>query len=208
MSGAPHHDEPHHDGSRHDESWLIERVLAGDIGAFRDLVERYQRLVAHVVSGIVPAADADDVCQEVFVKVYRHLDTFRRDAKLSTWIARIARNTALHHLEKRRPDLLGDLDPDPERDPLEGLAAGDLLPDERAERSDTHACLHAALARLPVHYRTVLTLFHLGELSYDEIVAVTDLPLGTVKSYLHRARRLLKDALLAADPGLHADLQP
>ena len=65
--------------------------------------------------------------------------------------------------------------------------------------------LHAAVERLPPHYRTVLALFHLDAMSYDEIVAATDLPLGTVKSYLHRARRLLKDALLAADPDLRAD---
>ncbi len=194
MSAAPH-----------DETGLVEHVLTGDVGAFRDLVVRYQRLVAHIVFRIAPAADAEDICQEVFVKVYRRLDTFRHDAKLSTWIARIARNTALHHLEKRRPDLLGDLGSDSAGDPLDRLAGGDLLPDAHADRADAHARLHAAIDRLPVHYRTVLTLFHLDEMSYDEIVAVTGLPLGTVKNYLHRARRLLKDVLLAADPDFQAD---
>ncbi|WP_128546879.1 RNA polymerase sigma factor [Larkinella soli] len=176
-----------------DEQVLIRRILQGDLRAFRHLVEQYQRLVAHMVGRIVQQPeDVEDLCQEVFIQVHKHLGEFGGESKLSTWIATIAYRTALNHRKKtaRRP---ADPLSEPLADRLED--AGQANPEERLVRQDRQRFMQEEIARLPVHYRTILTLYHLEELSYEEIGAVTSLPEGTVKNYLFRARKLLKEAL-------------
>ncbi len=179
-----------------DEQELVRRVLARDEAAFRTLVERYERLVAHIVAGIVAADDRDDVGQDVFVRVYRRLDSYRGEAPLSTWIARVAVNTALHHAEKRRPT------PTWNRAgvPAEQLPSSDSHPDDSTARRQRDRALYAAIAALPPAYRVALSLFHLDGFSIAEIAVALGMPVGTVKSNLFRARRLLKEALLAAHP--------
>ena len=86
-----------------DQKTLVDNILAGDQNAFKTLIGQYQRLVTHFVFRMVPSqADREDICQEVFVKIYQHLDRFRFDSSLSTWIGRIAYNTCLNHLEKKK----------------------------------------------------------------------------------------------------------
>ena len=127
-----------------------------------------------------------DISQEVFIKVYQNLSKFKNDSKLSTWIARIAYRTALNHARKDVSnnelydvEVLIDLD-SPER--LLSLK-------NEAEFIQRH------VAQLPLAYRTVVTLYHLNEFSYQEISEITGFPEGTVKSYLFRARKLLKERL-------------
>ena len=159
------------------------------------LVTRYRPLVTHIVYRTVARrADAEDVCQEVFLRVCQGLPEFRFESKMSTWIARIAYNTCINHLQKRREVLFGDL---PGNDvSVEAAPAPCARPDERAERADLAGLLEAEIRRLPPHFRTILTLFHLGDMSYREIGEVMDLPEGTVKSYLFRARKLLRQRLM------------
>lgn len=184
------------------EKQLIERVQAGDRQAFRELIERYQRLVQHVVFRMVSdSRDREELCQDVFVKVHRYIDGFRHESKLSTWIARIARNTCLNHLEKKEVLLYEDeaapSSEDDDRDAITQLAGETTGPEEHTVKKDVTDFVQEAIHTLPEHYRTALTLYHLEGMSVKEIADVMDNPAGTVKSHLYRARKKLKDQLLA-----------
>ncbi len=177
-----------------DTKILVENVLAGDRVAFNTLIELHQRLVLHVVYRMVSnRSDVEDICQDVFIKVYQHLPTFKFGSKLSTWIAKIAFNTTLNFLEKKKAVLFDDFSPDAFG--LDNISCDQSGPDENIVDGEAASILQDEINRLPVHYRTIITLYHLHELSYKEIGEIMELPEGTVKSYLFRARRLLKDKL-------------
>jgi RNA polymerase sigma-70 factor, ECF subfamily len=171
---------------------LVEQVLNGNSHAFRFLVSKHQRLVAHIVGRIVQQQeDMEDICQEVFIKVFRKLKRFRGDSKLSTWIAAIAYNTTISHLRKRK-------NKEQSFDEQPGLVIGekdDSLNQKMVEREEAKKYLLKFIEELPVQYRTVLTLFHLEEFSYKEIEEITGMPEGTIKSYLSRARKILKEKI-------------
>ncbi|UCD16790.1 MAG: sigma-70 family RNA polymerase sigma factor [Candidatus Zixiibacteriota bacterium] len=175
---------------------LINRILAGDAGAFKQLVENHQRLVSHIVFRMVAnRQDQEDLCQDVFVKVYRNLKRFRFESKLSTWIAKIAYNTCVSHLEKKKIPLVEETAIDFE-DPAEESDRS-KEPDRVAEARDISRHLRREINNLPLHYRTALTLYHLDAMSYAEVADIMGKPEGTVKSHLFRGRRLLKDRLLS-----------
>jgi RNA polymerase sigma factor (sigma-70 family) len=178
---------------------LVSRVLAGDRDAFRDLVQAHQRLVSHVVFRIVrDPRDREEVCQDVFIRVYQKLDQFAHESALGTWIARIAYRLSLNHLERRRIPLYDDLRPEETGGAsVDQLPAAWASPLDEAEGAQLRAFVRARVDELPVQYRTVVTLYHLEEMAVGEIAAVMDLPEGTVKSHLFRARRMLKEKLVA-----------
>jgi RNA polymerase sigma factor (sigma-70 family) len=178
----------------HENRALVERVLAGDHYAFERLIKKYQRLVTHIVFRMVPnQADREDLCQDVFFKVYKNLSNFRFDSKLSTWIGRIAFNGCLNYLEKKKVPLYDDVTDETKR--YEESASDDPGPDLLAENKNIGELLREEIEKLPVNYRTIVTLYHLDEMTYNEIADVMGLPEGTVKSYLFRARKLLKESL-------------
>ncbi|RMH79517.1 MAG: sigma-70 family RNA polymerase sigma factor [Calditrichaeota bacterium] len=189
---------------------LVQQILSGDVEAFRSLIERYQRLVSHIVFRMIPReTDREEVCQEVFVKVYRNLPTFHFRSRLATWIGRIAYNTAVNYRKKKKLPLYEDMGDRGEASEGEGLsrnsgveaAATDMpAPDESLIRRQSQEFLHREVDRLPPVYRSILTLYHLDGLSYGEIGEILDLPEGTVKSYLFRARKMLKEKLLTRYP--------
>jgi RNA polymerase sigma-70 factor (ECF subfamily) len=176
-----------------DDKIMVEAILNGDTDSFKLLVERYQRLVSHVVGRMVNGIDdREDVCQEVFLRVYRSLSGFRFNARLSTWISRIAYNAALNYLERNV-------------DSVNSLVSGEFLqsavaagPDPERSVTATDLCrrLHAAVDELPTMQGLVVTLYHLEDFSYEEIADILSMPIGTVKSHLFRARRLLRENLL------------
>ena len=172
---------------------LVQQILNGNSNAFRFLVSKHQRLVVHVVSRIVQQQeDLEDICQEVFIKVFKKLKDFRGDSKLSTWIATIAYNTSISHLRKGKNDAHS-------YDEQPGLILGEVdesLNQKIVEREEAKKYLLTLIEKLPVQYRTVLTLFHLEEFSYKEIEEITGMPEGTIKSYLSRARNILKEKLV------------
>jgi len=173
-----------------DDSELVQQVINGNNHAFRFLVSKHQRLVLHVVGRIVQQQDqVEDVCQEVFIKVFKKMSSFRKEAKLSTWIATIAYNTAITHIrkQKRKNELSFDEEP-----VLLAAEKGSGPNQKMMEKEEVRIYLMKLIEKLPVHYRTVLTLYHLEEFSYNEIVEITGMPEGTIKSYLSRARTLLK----------------
>jgi RNA polymerase sigma factor (sigma-70 family) len=171
---------------------LVEQILNGNNNAFRYLVANYQRLVLHVVGRIIQRQeDVEDICQEVFIKVFKQLKRFRGESRLSTWIAKIAYNTSISHVRRKRKDVHS-------YDEQPGLIAAekdDSLNQKMVEKEEAKKYLLELIEELPVNYRTVLTLFHLEEFSYKEIEEITDMPEGTIKSYLSRARKLLKGKL-------------
>jgi RNA polymerase sigma-70 factor (ECF subfamily) len=172
---------------------LVEQIIAGNNNAFRYLVAKYQRLVGHVVGRVVVRHDEqEDICQEVFIKVFNKIKRFRGESRLSTWIARIAYNTSISHVQKlaRRGEKLYEDDLSQVVFKTDGAVAHKTV-----ERDEAKQILLEMIEQLPVNYRAVLTLFHLEEFSYREIEEITGMPEGTIKSYLSRARKLLKEKL-------------
>jgi len=120
---------------------------------------------------------------------------FKFESKLSTWIARIAYNRCINYLEKKKTPLVDDLSPAEEF--IETQPDDSFMPDTFTEHQDRSFRLQMEIKKLPVQFRTILTLFHLDELKYNEIAEIMGLPEGTVKSYLFRARKLLKEKLMS-----------
>lgn len=173
-----------------EDSELVKQVLSGNNNAFRFLVSKYQRLVVHVVGRIVRQQDElEDVCQEVFIKVFRMLKNFRGDSRLSTWIATVAYNTAItaYRKQQRRGEVSYSETP-----ALVELEKDTDYSNKSAEQEEVRRYLVQLIESMPVNYRTVITLYHLEEFSYKEIVEITGMPEGTIKSYLNRARKMLK----------------
>ena len=174
-----------------EEKEMIARIIKGDTNAFSALVGKYQNLIFHVVKRVVPEQmDAEDVSQEVFVKVYRSIGNFKHQSKLSTWIAKIAYLTALNHLKKYKRSLTEDYPED-----VVSLKSDQDNPAEQLSKKNTSEYLNKLIEQLPEQYRIVVTLFHLEEFTVEEINETTGMPEGTIKSYLYRARKNLKDKI-------------
>ena len=177
-----------------DDAQLIDDTLAGHSGAFGQLVTKYQdRLYNAVVHVTGSAEDARDVVQDAFVQAFVKLSTFRGRSAFYTWLYRIARNLAVSHKrKKRRPttsielhrEITGDEPVDEGEAPSAGL-----------EQQDRVAQVQVALAALSEEHRTVLVLREMEEFSYESIAEILELPVGTVRSRLHRARMQLRDEL-------------
>ena len=182
---------PQADGA---EEALAKRAAAGDASAFDALVTLFtSRVFAVACRMLADRAEAEDLAQEVFVALHHALPTFRNDCKLSTWIYRITRNRCLNRMKFLKRRHIGrhtDIDDPTQRatsDPAtEVRGARDA--DTRLERMELQALLEQHLMALPEEQRTIVILRDLEDLSYDEIADITGLPLGTVKSRLHRAR--------------------
>jgi RNA polymerase sigma-70 factor (ECF subfamily) len=172
-----------------DDDALIERAAnGGDNAAFAELVRRHQGRVRGLLLRLTNNATlADDLAQEVFLRAYRGLVGFEGRSRFSTWIYRIAYNVFLNH--RTRSKELAALPP--------GFETNAPAPDSElsASRLDMRRDLAAAIVELPERYRVVVTLYYLEDVSYPEIAEVLDLPLGTVKTHLHRAKKLLRDRL-------------
>lgn len=180
-----------------DDRVLITEILSGNQAAFQTFVGAYQKLVAHVVFRLVKNdCDREDLCQEVFLKAYTGLGRFQYGCKLSTWVARIAHNTSLNYLEKKKVPLLGDMRPDSGSDPVDDIQRPDPTPQEFTEGRDLDQRIRDEVDELPPQYGILVVLYHLEQMSYEEIADVTRQPLGTVKSYLYRARKMLKESLI------------
>lgn len=175
------------------ETELIHQINNGNPQAFRFLVKQYERLVFHVAARLLnQQEDLQDICQEVFIKVHQKLPEFRGDSKLSTWIATIAYRVTINHLKKRKPDT--DID-DKEREFLHADMITTEHPQKIAEANELKVYIRKLIDELPGQYKTVLTLYHLEEMGYKEIVEITGLPVGTVKNYIFRARKMLKELI-------------
>ena len=184
---------------------LVERVLGGDTNAFGIIIKNTENLVARIVfDTIANDGDRKDIAQDIYLKAYQKLPTFKFQSKLSTWIAQISYNTCIDHLRKKKLVLLQngfeEKEIFPENEMLDVMNAAKGISAEAADtvvmEKNISVILKTGIAKLPTVYKTLITLYHNEELSYDEIGQITGLPAGTVKSYLFRARKELKNHLL------------
>ncbi len=191
------HDDP---SAALDEAALVARLVARDEAAFNRLVLAYQGRVFALVFRMLGRRDeAEDVAQDVFVQVFKAIDQFRGDSKLSTWIFRIAVNLCKNrtkYLGRRHANQQDDVDDVAQRDALAqakgvSVAAVDR-PDELVEGRQLEQVVRRSLAQVDADFREVLVLRDVEDLAYDEIAAITGLPEGTVKSRIHRGRLQLR----------------
>lgn len=181
---------------------LVERVQAGDKRAFDLLVLKYQRKVQRLVARFVrDSGEVDDVVQEAFIKAYRALPTFRGDAAFYTWIYRIAINCAKNYLASpaRRivpqSDLISDDDDDAESFDRNAGLHDVATPDAEYASKQIAEAVNRAMAALPEDLRTAVTLREIEGLSYEEIAAAMECPIGTVRSRIFRAREAIATEL-------------
>lgn len=174
------------------EGELISRILSGELKVFEGLVNQYQKLVYSILYKFVTESDVEDVSQEVFIKIYKNLKHFKSQSKLSTWIAKIAYTTALNHIKKstRVLNYSGNIEQ------FDGFHFDTDNPEMITIKKDISIYINNLIRQLPVPLRTVLILYHQNEFSYKEIQTITGFPEGTVKVYLFRARKLLKDKII------------
>lgn len=172
---------------------LVAIAVDGFDGSFEELVRRYQRPIsAYVYRMVGNYESALDLTQEIFIKVYNSLRRYRAEFKFSTWIYKIAHNAAVDHL-RRSATREQSLVLGPEGDSFDlPLESARLSPEQESERKERRGEIEAVVRALPANYRELIILRHSQDLSYEEIVEVTGLPLGTVKNRLFRAREMMR----------------
>jgi RNA polymerase sigma-70 factor, ECF subfamily len=181
---------------------VVALAREGDERAFRELVRRYERPVFSLVFRMVRNRElAEDLSQETFIKVLNAIGTYRPEFKFSSWVFKIANNAAIDHLRRRELDTLS-LDGSPHAETPEMVEATALQIGERGESQldevanrELGQAIERAIDRLRPEYRSCILLRHVEGRSYEEIAGMLDLPLGTVKTYIHRARNELRIAL-------------
>lgn len=176
------------------DSELVASTLRGSQDAFRELVVRFERPVYSLVQRMVQnPATAEDLAQEVFLKAYRRLDTYDPQWKFSSWLFKIAHNTTIDHMRRGVPETVPLESEEEGRADLSAVLADEAAenPHAAAERRDLARSLERALSHLRPEYRVAVVMFYAQGASYQEICEVTGLPLGTVKTNLHRARKEL-----------------
>ena len=180
-----------------DDRTLVARILEGDRDRFADLVKRYERRMVNYVYRITHRyEDAHDLTQDIFVKVYLALDRYDPKYQFSTWLFRIAQNSAIDALRKKSVSEVPLTRSSDDEDAKEREFADDGISPERAlKNKQLSAAIEGAVDGLPADYRELIQLRHYAELSYEEIAVMKKLPLGTVKNKLFRARNLLKTTL-------------
>lgn len=172
---------------------LVAIAIDGFDGSFEELVRRYQRPIsAYVYRMVGNYESALDLTQEIFIKVYNSLNRYRAEFKFSTWIYKIAHNAAVDHL-RRTATREQSLVLGPEGDTFDlPLESARLSPEQESEQKERRGEIEAVVRSLPANYRELIILRHSQDLSYEEIVDVTGLPLGTVKNRLFRAREMMR----------------
>jgi RNA polymerase sigma-70 factor (ECF subfamily) len=172
---------------------LIDKTLAGDTAAFGDLVRKYQDRLFHSISHVLGSVqDAEDVLQETFVQAFLKLESFQRTAAFYTWIYRIALNTAISLRRRKSAKVsIDQLHADTGQEPHDPGPA----PDGRMRQQERADQVQLALAALPEEHRTVLVLREMDDCSYEAIAEILDVPVGTVRSRLHRARSQFKEQM-------------
>ncbi|MEJ1236648.1 sigma-70 family RNA polymerase sigma factor [Chryseolinea sp. T2] len=172
-----------------DDRALVRRIQDGDMHALRVLIRQHERLVQHMVGRVVAnEVEREELCQDVFLKVYNSLGTFAFQSKLSTWIATIAYRHALNHLRGKRSAML-----ELPTDDSTAVFVETQTPETAMSESDLNDHVKKLIERLPLQYKMIINLYHIEEMSYAEIGTIMELPEGTVKSYLFRARAMLKE---------------
>lgn len=181
---------------------VVRLAQQGREPAFRELVRRYERPVFSLVYRMVRDRElAEDLSQDAFIKVLNHIDRYSPEFKFSSWLFKIANNVAIDHLRRRRIDTIS-MDGSPHASTASEVEASALQLEaeqesalDEMEARELGSAIEVAIARLRPEYRACIMLRHVEGRAYEEIAATLDLPLGTVKTYIHRARHELRKAL-------------
>ena len=181
---------------------VVALAQRGREPAFRELVRRYERPVFSIIFRMVrDSATAEDLAQDTFIKVLNHIDKYRPEFKLSSWLLKIANNVAIDHLRRRQLSTIS-MSGSPHAGSASeveatsfDLASSDESALDELEARELGSAIEKAVARLRPEYRSCILLRHVEGRSYEEIAATLDLPLGTVKTYIHRARHELRESL-------------
>jgi RNA polymerase sigma-70 factor (ECF subfamily) len=181
---------------------LAALAREGREAAFRELVRRYERPVFSLIFRMVRDREtAEDLAQETFIKVLNHIDRYRSEFKFSSWLFKIANNLTIDHLRKRQLKTIS-IDGSPHAATAAEVEASSFDVEARGESAleelesrELGGAIEKAIAKLRPEYRACILLRHVEERSYEEIAATLDLPLGTVKTYIHRARHELREYL-------------
>jgi len=177
---------------------LIDDALAGDQNAYKELMNRHRAAIFHIVFKIVRDREStSDLIQETFMKAFASLATYRSDYRFSTWLYRIAANCAIDHLRKQRIKTLSLDAPTETPDGQIGIEVPDYShnPEKDLEEREQRLSINDAIESLPEKYRLVIIYRHRDNKSYEEIAEALNIPLGTVKARIFRARELLKKKL-------------
>jgi RNA polymerase sigma-70 factor (ECF subfamily) len=191
-------------GRNNTDQDLVKRVLGGDTHAFGIIVKNTENLVARIVFELIKNdGDRKDIAQDIYLKAFQKLSGFKFQSKLSTWIGQISYNTCIDHLRKKKLLLAATISGENEgieNDMLDVMNVTNGFVSKSADitvvEKNVSEIVKTEIEKLSPVYKTLITLYHNEELSYDEIGQITGLPAGTVKSYLFRARRELKNNLL------------
>ena len=181
---------------------VAQQAVAGDERAFRELVRRYERPIFSLIYRMVRSRElAEDLAQETFVKAFNAIASYRPEYKFSSWIFKIANNAAIDHLRRKELDTLS-LEGAPNAATADQIEATTLQVGDRSETPldelqsrELGRHLETAIDKLRPEYRSCILLRHVEGRAYDEIAETLDLPLGTVKTYIHRARNELREFL-------------
>ena len=191
---------------------VVALAQQGRDSAFRELIRRYERPVFSLIYRMVRDRElAEDLAQDTFIKVLNHIDRYRPEFKLSSWLFKIANNVAIDHLRRRHLDTIS-IDGSPHAqtaDAIEATSFDVAVQQESAldelEARELGTAIERAIAGLRPEYRSCIMLRHVEGRSYEEIATTLDLPLGTVKTYIHRARHELRRALEHVREGSASD---
>ena len=191
---------------------VVALALEGRDAAHRELIKRYERPVFSLVFRMVRNRElAEDLTQDTFVKVLSHLDRYRTDFKFSSWLFKIANNVAIDHLRRRQLDTIS-IDGSPHATTASDVESSrfDISDEsenalEEMEAKELGSAIERAISSLRPEYRSCIMLRHVEGRSYEEIASTLDLPLGTVKTYIHRARHELRRALEHVREGQPSD---
>jgi RNA polymerase sigma-70 factor (ECF subfamily) len=181
------------------EKLLLERAKTGDIAAFEELIECYQRKIFNIALRIVGNYDdANDLAQEVLIRIYKSIANFKEQSSFSTWIYRITTNVCLDEIRKRKNRKVISLDEEIKVEDGEmqrQIVSSDPLPEDAAEVGELRELVNGAIRSLSEEHRMVIVLRDIQGFSYDEIAEMLKCPEGTVKSRINRARLALKNVL-------------
>ena len=175
---------------------LVRQTLCGHTSAYNGLVMRYQRQVYNLAYRMLGnAEDAGDLVQETFLRAYGALASFRQDASFLTWLYKIASNLCIDQLRSRKARSALSLDVELEEGREPAADSRSCSPEELAIRDSVQEVVQRAISNLPEKYRVVVVMRHLQDMSVEEIAGVLDMPTGTVKTHLFRAREMLRGRL-------------
>jgi RNA polymerase sigma-70 factor (ECF subfamily) len=176
---------------------LITTALNGREESFEELVRRYQRPIVNYVYRMLGDYDASlDVTQEIFIKVYNSLARYSSEYKFTTWLYRIAHNAAIDYMRRQNPNQQSlELENDEGNYQLQ-IESPNPTPEQERERDEWRMEIESVVRCLPNNYRDLIILRHSQDLSYEEIAEITNLPLGTVKNRLFRAREMMREMFI------------